>query len=169
VQGFAILHSVKTGSVARPATDRPNEHRGLFPSVSNCMGREGDRSPPSTARVKNGRAIPPLHHASSCLREEFVNTGTKLLFYPTEFTQETGIMQSAGRTRDRNSSPGESKIFLLSTSSRPVLGTTEPTLRSETWACSLAVNRSDREVDHSPSCAEVKNRVTCPISHTSSW
>jgi hypothetical protein len=49
------LQSVPTGSGARPAS---------CPG-SKAAGREADHSPPSSADVKNGGAIPPLPHMSS--------------------------------------------------------------------------------------------------------
>jgi hypothetical protein len=52
---FSLHHSVQTGSRAHPA---------LSPGVKR-QGREADHSPPSSAVVKNGGAIPPLPHMSS--------------------------------------------------------------------------------------------------------
>jgi hypothetical protein len=58
----------------------------------------------------------------------------------------------AGRPRGRSSSPGRGKNFLISTSSRPVLGPTEPPIQ---WV--PRVMRPGREADHSPpTSAEVK-------------
>jgi hypothetical protein len=37
-------------------------HRELSPGVKRT-GREADHSPPTSAKVKNGGAIPPLPHA----------------------------------------------------------------------------------------------------------
>jgi hypothetical protein len=42
-----------------------NEYRGALSSGLKRPGREADRSPPSSAKVKNGGAIPPLPHTSS--------------------------------------------------------------------------------------------------------
>jgi hypothetical protein len=42
-----------------------NGYKGLFPRGESGMGREADHSPPSSVQVKNGGAIPPLHHTSS--------------------------------------------------------------------------------------------------------
>jgi hypothetical protein len=50
------------------------------------------------------------------------------------------------------------KIFLLSTSSRPALGSTQPPLQRVPVALSSVIKRSGREADHSPPIfAEVKN------------
>jgi hypothetical protein len=50
-------------SGAHPAS-YPTGTRGDFPGVKR-PGREGDQSPPSSAEVKNGGAIPSLAHMSS--------------------------------------------------------------------------------------------------------
>jgi hypothetical protein len=53
---------------------------------------------------------------------------------------------------------GGGKIFLLSTSSRPVLGPTQPPIQWVPGALFLVVRRAGREADHSPpTSAEVKN------------
>jgi hypothetical protein len=50
------------------------------------------------------------------------------------------------------------KNFLFSTSSRPVLGPTQPPIQWVPWAISPGVKRPGREADHSPPTgAEVKN------------
>jgi hypothetical protein len=56
----------------------------------------------------------------------------------------------AGRPRGRSSSPGRGKIFLLSTSSRPVLGPTQPPIQLVPGALSPGVKRPGCEADHSP-------------------
>jgi hypothetical protein len=55
---FSLLHSVQTGSGVHPAS-YPNGTVGFSPGVKR-QGREADHSPPSSAEVKNGGAIPPL-------------------------------------------------------------------------------------------------------------
>jgi hypothetical protein len=63
----------------------------------------------------------------------------------------------AGRLRCRSSSPGRVKNFLFSTSSRPVLGSTQSPIQGVPGALSSGVKRSGREADHSPpNSAEVK-------------
>jgi hypothetical protein len=57
-QDFSLLLNVQTGSGAHPTT-YPMGNRGSFP------GGKADHSPPSSAEVKNGGAIPPLPHVSS--------------------------------------------------------------------------------------------------------
>jgi hypothetical protein len=64
----------------------------------------------------------------------------------------------AGRPRGRSSSPGRGKISFLSTSSRPVLGPTQPPIQWVQGALSTEVKRPEHEADHSPaSNADVKN------------
>jgi hypothetical protein len=61
----------------------------------------------------------------------------------------------------RSSSPGRGKIFLLSTSSRPVLGPIQPPIQLVSGTLSPGVKRPGRETDHSsPTIAEVKNVYT---------
>jgi hypothetical protein len=63
----------------------------------------------------------------------------------------------AGRLRGRSSSPSRVKNFLFSTSSRPVLGTTQPTIERVSGALSPGVKRSGREaVNSPPTSAEFK-------------
>jgi hypothetical protein len=50
---FSLLHSIHTGCGAHPAS-HPVGIGGSF------LMPEGDHSPPSNAKVKNGGAIPPL-------------------------------------------------------------------------------------------------------------
>jgi hypothetical protein len=69
MQDCSLLHSVQTRSGAHPASYPmgsflSNGDRGLFLGVQQ-PGREVDHSPPSSAEVKNGGAIPPLAHTSS--------------------------------------------------------------------------------------------------------
>jgi hypothetical protein len=57
----------------------------------------------------------------------------------------------------RSSSPGRVKSFLLFTSSRPVLGPTQPPIQWVSGALSPEIKRPGREINHSPpSSAEVK-------------
>jgi hypothetical protein len=42
-----------------------NRYRGLFPRGTKLPGREADYSPPRSAELENGGAIPPLPHMSS--------------------------------------------------------------------------------------------------------
>jgi hypothetical protein len=52
------------------------------------------------------------------------------------------------------------KNFIFSTSSRPVLGSTQPPIQWVPGALSPGVKRSGREADHSPpTSAEVKENV----------
>jgi hypothetical protein len=58
---------------------------------------------------------------------------------------------------DRDSSPGRVKDFLFSTSSKPVMGPTQPPIKWVPGALSLGVKRPGREANHSPPIsAEVK-------------
>jgi hypothetical protein len=57
-----------------------------------------------------------------------------------------------------SSSPGRGKIFLLSTSSRPVLGSTQPPVQWVPGTLSPSVKGPVPEADHSPPISvEVKN------------
>jgi hypothetical protein len=69
----------------------------------------------------------------------------------------TGTLPRAGRLKDPSSSPCRVKIFLLSTSSRPILGPTKPTIQWIAGVLFPGVKRSGRETDHSsPTNADVK-------------
>jgi hypothetical protein len=55
-------------------------------------------------------------------------------------------------------SPGKGKVFLLSTSPRPTLGSTQPPIQWVTGTLSQGVKQPGREADHSPlTSAKVKN------------
>jgi hypothetical protein len=59
VHDFSLLHSVQTGVGAHPALP------GAPSPGVKWQGREADHSPPPSAEVKNGGAIPPLPHTPS--------------------------------------------------------------------------------------------------------
>jgi hypothetical protein len=62
-----------------------------------------------------------------------------------------------GRLRGRGSSPGKVKNILFSVSSRPSLGSTQPSLQWVPGALSSGVERQGHEADHlPPASAEVK-------------
>jgi hypothetical protein len=68
--------------------------------------------------------------------------------------------------RGRNLSSGKGKVFLLSTSSRPVLGPTQPSIQWVPGALSPGVKRPGHEADHSPpTSVEVKKTWI----YTSTW
>jgi hypothetical protein len=60
---FSLPHNIQTGIAAHPVCYKIGTE-GSFPRVKR-PGREADHSPPSSAEVKNGDAIPPLTHMSS--------------------------------------------------------------------------------------------------------
>jgi hypothetical protein len=60
---FSLVRIVQTGSWAHRASD-PMGTGGDFPGVKR-PGREADHSHPSSAKAKNGGAIPPLPHMFS--------------------------------------------------------------------------------------------------------
>jgi hypothetical protein len=62
-QGFSLLHSVQTDSVAHQ-TSYPLGNGGSSSGVK-LPEHETDHSPPSSAEVKTVEAIPPLPHMSS--------------------------------------------------------------------------------------------------------
>jgi hypothetical protein len=80
-------------TASRPAlgpTQPPIQwYRGLFPRGLKRQGLEADHSPPSSAEVKKGGAIPPLPHMSSWHRDKF----TFLLHnhYMGVFEDETAV------------------------------------------------------------------------------
>jgi hypothetical protein len=68
------------------------------------------------------------------------------------------IGQGAWRLWGQSSSPGKGKIFLLSTSSTPVPGPTQPPIQWVTGALAPGVKQPGREADHSPpTSAKVQN------------
>jgi hypothetical protein len=58
---FSLLHSIQTISGASYSMGTG----GFSPEVK-WQGHEADHSPPTSAEVKKGGAIPPLPHMSSC-------------------------------------------------------------------------------------------------------
>jgi hypothetical protein len=65
----------------------------------------------------------------------------------------------ARRPRGRSSSPGRIKTFLLSTSSRPILGSTQPPIQWVPGSLSPGVKRPECEADHSPQISEEVNKT----------
>jgi hypothetical protein len=59
-----ILHSVKPGYGAHPASYPISSERSLIPGIRR-QGREAYHSPPNNAELRNSGAILPLHHTSS--------------------------------------------------------------------------------------------------------
>jgi hypothetical protein len=55
---FSLVHSIQTGS--GPTSLLSSGYRGFFPWGVKQPGHEADHSPPSSAKVKNGGAIPPF-------------------------------------------------------------------------------------------------------------
>jgi hypothetical protein len=82
-----------------------------------------------------------------------------------------GVVTGAAGPRDQSSSPCKGKIFLSSTSSRTVLGPTQPPIQGVPGAPSPGVKWPEREADHSPpTSAEVKNPwIYTSTPHTSLW
>jgi hypothetical protein len=75
---------------------------------------------------------------------------------PRQSSRYSDWLQARG-PRDRRSSPGTVKNFLLSTWSRPVLGSSQPPIQWVPGTLSPRVKRQGREADHSPpTSAEVK-------------
>jgi hypothetical protein len=73
----------------------------------------------------------------------------------------------AGRPRGRSSSPGRVNNFLLSTSSRPALGPTQPPIQGVPGSLSPEVKRPGHEADHSPpTSAEVEKTWICTFTPT---
>jgi hypothetical protein len=61
-QDFSLLHNVQTGSKAHPASYPVGT--GTISRGVKRPGLEADHSPPSSAEVKSGRAMPSLPHTS---------------------------------------------------------------------------------------------------------
>jgi hypothetical protein len=64
-----------------------------------------------------------------------------------------------------------SRFFLFSTSSRPVLGTTQPPIQLVQGALSPGVERPGREADHSPPTSAESRKCGSihALPHTPSW
>jgi hypothetical protein len=62
---FPLLYSTASRPALGPSQSRIQWLPGALSSGVKRQGREADHSPPSSAEVKNGRAIPPLSHMSS--------------------------------------------------------------------------------------------------------
>jgi hypothetical protein len=67
----------------------------------------------------------------------------------TQYRSRYSDWLRAGRPRGRSSSPGGVKNFLFYTSSRPVLGPTQPPIQRVPGALSQGVQRPGREANHS--------------------
>jgi hypothetical protein len=78
----------------------------------------------------------------------------------------------AGRPSSRSSSPSRVKNFLFSTSSRPVLGSTQPTIRWVPWATSPG-GLTGKSVNLTTHLQLVPRSRICefihPLPHTPSW
>jgi hypothetical protein len=76
-----------------------------------------------------------------------------------------------GRPRGRSSSPARGKNFLLSTTSIPVLGPTQPPIQWVLGSLSLGAKKPGHEADNtSPTSAEVKKGGSIhPLACTSPW
>jgi hypothetical protein len=80
VQDFSLLHSVQTNSGAHPAS-YPMGTRGSFPQRGTRQGRVADHSPPCSAEVKKGGAIPPFPPHLHGIVLNSLRTGTTLPSY----------------------------------------------------------------------------------------
>jgi hypothetical protein len=69
-QDFSLLHAVQTDSGAHPSS-YPIGSGALSPVIMR-PGRKAEHSPPSSAQVTKGGAIPPLPHMSSWQRAELI-------------------------------------------------------------------------------------------------
>jgi hypothetical protein len=76
---FSVFHSVQTGSGTHPASY--TMFTWALSMGVKWPGREADHSPPSSAEVKNGGAIPPLPHKSSWHSVLLIKHREKLTFY----------------------------------------------------------------------------------------
>jgi hypothetical protein len=83
------------------------------------------------------------------LEEMLYVVNTTNLFYLRKRSQFSDWLR-AGRPRGWSLSPGRVKNFLFSTSSRPVLGPTQPPIPRVPGALSPGVKRPGCEADHSP-------------------
>jgi hypothetical protein len=52
--------------------------------------READDSPPSNVYVKNGGAVPPLHHTRSVRRAKLIKRSDDFIFFTSAFSSATG-------------------------------------------------------------------------------
>jgi hypothetical protein len=79
VNDFSFLHSVQTGFEAYPASYPMSI--GALSLEGKRQGSEADHSPPSSAKVKNDGAIPPLSHMFSWRGAELVKHKGKVTIY----------------------------------------------------------------------------------------
>jgi hypothetical protein len=136
---------------------------GSFP-VSSGVKRQvrgADHSTPTRAEVKNDEAVLPLPIrlcSSAWLITRRNNLTSPLLFLYRSLVRAVGIATGYGLDGRRlGVRVPVFKNFLFSTSSRPVLGSTQPPIQWVPEALSPRVKRQGREADHSPpASAEVK-------------
>jgi hypothetical protein len=62
---FVLLSTVSRPALGDPPKLISNGYRDIFSKGVKRQGREADHSPPSSAKVKNGGAVPPLPNISS--------------------------------------------------------------------------------------------------------
>jgi hypothetical protein len=85
VEDFSLLQSIQTSSGAW-STSYPKDIRGSFSRVK-WQRHKTDHSPPSSAKVKNDGAVPPLPHTSPWCgvflikHKDNLHTFQKFLFY----------------------------------------------------------------------------------------
>jgi hypothetical protein len=92
---FNLLHSVKTNCGTHPAS-YPMDTEGSLP-WDKRPGRETDRSPPSSAYVKNSRATPPLPHMPSWHNAGVPAIMIEVYRYFPQFLQEnSGVITQLG-------------------------------------------------------------------------
>jgi hypothetical protein len=90
---------------------------GILPPWVKRQGREGDRSSPSSAKVKNGGVIPPLPHMSSWHNVELIKHRDNFTFYQSIFRLtnfRTIYYRGSGRVNCCWSSPVRSVLVSAS-------------------------------------------------------
>jgi hypothetical protein len=145
---FKIKHWFKILLVFNTANDFT-----VLPIVNHDWGAKRGNEPTwSLLPVGGGNST--VTHSSTDQRSYGFNAMSHIVGKPLSW--DCGWLR-AEWPRGRSSRPDRVKNFLFSTSSRPVLGSTQPPIQGAPGALSPGVKRPGREADHSPpASAQVK-------------
>jgi hypothetical protein len=161
-RGFRYLKYTDSSSSLRIFSLGTLSGYGGEPELSCAFARiRGDTPPSVVTRIRGKLTLKETSDAA--IKETAVlgslTSGREL---GKSWDRPVGTATSYGLD-GRGSSTRRFKIFLLSTSSRPVLGPTQLSIQWVPGALSLVVKRPGLEADHShPSSAEIKNGGAIP-------